>query len=168
MQSNMKLIKKDTPYIPKKSSIKYESPLGLSSVKIMTSIKQPISIRQPSIRQQSIKQPSIRPFSRRISTISHRRSSTISPRRSSTISPRRISTISPRMEEPSIDLISDNDISNIDSEIRSSTLPPPYNLSPPPAYEMEDALPTIKKMSMVDYDDNDALSYRKEDLSYRV
>ena len=74
----------------------------------------------------------------------------------------------PSMYESSADDISTDDISNIDSEIRSSTLnPPSYYESPPPAYQIEDAEPTMKKMSMVDYEDTDALSYTDEDLNYR-
>ena len=68
----------------------------------------------------------------------------------------------------STDKISMDDINNIDSEIRSSTLSPPlYYESPPPPYQIEDAAPAIKTMSMVDYDDTDALSYTDEDLEYR-
>jgi hypothetical protein len=71
----------------------------------------------------------------------------------------------------SINKISIGDISNIDSEIRASTLLPPSSydsLSPPPAYEIDEAEPTIKQMSMMDDDDEaNALSYRNEDLNYR-
>jgi hypothetical protein len=71
----------------------------------------------------------------------------------------------------SINKISIGDISNIDSEIRASTLLPPSSydsLSPQPAYEIDDAEPTIKQMSMMDDDDEaNALSYRNEDLNYR-
>jgi len=85
--------------------------------------------------------------------------------------------MSPRIsQQPSINTISTNDITNIDSEIQSSSLrppsyhsssPPSYHSSPPPSYNVEDVNPTIKKMSMVNYDDKNALSYRNEDLSYR-
>jgi hypothetical protein len=84
------------------------------------------------------------------------------------LSPDEPSADEPSMYESSADDISTDDISNIDSEIRSSTLnPPSYYESPPPAYQNEDAEPTMKKMSMVDYEDTDALSYTDEDLNYR-
>ena len=156
--SNAKLNKRDTPAIiitPPKKKSKSKKPIKVTTIKAKNT-------------------PYLSSPGRSSTTISHRRSSTMSPRRSSTtVSPRRSSTVT---QQTPINTISRNDITNIDSEIQSSSLrppsypsspPPSYHSSPPPSYNLEDISPTIKKMSMVNYDDKNALSYRNEDLSYR-
>ena len=150
MISNAKLNKRDTPAIiitPPKKKSKSKKPIKVTTIKA----KNTPYLSSP-----------------------RRLSSTASPRRSSTtMLPRRSSTVT---QQTPINTISRNDITNIDSEIQSSSLrppsypsspPPSYHSSPPPSYNLEDISPTIKKMSMVNYDDKNALSYRNEDLSYR-
>jgi len=160
MRSNMKLNKINRPIIPLKSKTKIGMQLNKRiSIKnkpivpVTLPTMKPRSIKPKSMKPIIIKPKSIKPSSVKLS------SSSIKPIIASRII----------VQEPlSTDKISMDDINNIDSEIRSSTLSPPlYYESPPPPYQIEDAAPAIKTMSMVDYDDTDALSYTDEDLEYR-
>jgi hypothetical protein len=178
-------LKSRTKIVNRRSSIKRKTivPVPLASIKPVTMkpvimkpvIMKPMTMKRASMKPVTMKRASMKPMIIKPANMKQMTMKVASMKPASmkpAILPIMISKeLSP--DEPSADDISmyepsADDISNIDSEIRSSTLnPPSYYESPPPAYQIEDAEPTMKKMSMVDYEDTDALSYTDEDLNYR-